>query len=131
MKKKYELKTGVAVVDTEKFKVAKETYTKTVDCVGVVSDKKGEVLPLLFFSETPVEKYSCKEEDAVLDELVSIRPEYQKVRKTEIPLMEVDGQNITLEAWAEKMRLGIFAVPNVADEVHLDHGVGVVRTKEA
>lgn len=40
MKKKYELKTGVAVVDTEKFKVAKETYTKTVDYVGVVSDKK-------------------------------------------------------------------------------------------
>ena len=130
MKKTIEMKTGTVVIDSDEIQIAEETLTPAVDFAGVVADKKGEVPYLLFFSETPVEKYSCKEEDAVLDKLVAARPEYQNVRETEIPLEKVDGQNFTLEDWAEKMRLGMFVVPDMKNEVDLDHGVGIIRRQE-
>lgn len=130
MKKTIEMKTGIVVVDSDEIQIAEETLTPLVDFAGIVADKKGEVPYILFFSETPVEKYNCREEDEVLDKLVSIRPEYQKVRETEISLEAVGKKDATLETWARAMRLGIFAIPNVEDENHLDHGVGIIRFQE-
>lgn len=81
MKKTIEMKTGTVVVDSNEIQIAEETLTPAVDFAGVVADKQGKVPYLLFFSETSVEKFSCKEEDEVLDKLVSIRPEYKRFVK--------------------------------------------------
>ena len=127
MNSNYTLITGTLVIDTENIEVATETMSPKADFAGIIADKFGEVPHILFFSESPVEEYSCNDEDAVVDKIVSTRPALKKVRDTEIPLNAVDGKNITIEEWAAKMRLGIFAVPTVPDTNHLYNGVGIIR----
>lgn len=127
MKMNFNLITGTVVVDAENIKVATETLSPKADFAGIIADKFGEVPHILFFSESPVEEYSCNDEDAVVDQIASTRPALKKVRDTEIPLNAVDGKNITIEEWAAKMRLGIFAVPTVPDTNHLYNGVGIIR----
>lgn len=127
MKMNYIIATGKVAVNADDIEVAVETMTPNADYAGVVADKGGEVPHILFFSETPVEEYSCEDEDAVVDMLAANRPALQAVRDTEIPLDAVNGKDVTIEDWAVKMRLGIFAVPNVSDAEHLYNGVGIIR----
>lgn len=124
----FNLLTGkVVIANSEGIEIATETMTPKADYAGVVADKLSEVPHILFFSETPVNKYSCQDEDAMVDMLAATRPDFGAVRKTEIPMEAVDGAKITLEDWALTMRLGIFAVPDVKDEQHLFNGVGIIR----
>lgn len=127
MKNFFEVATGTVVIDAEGIEVATETMSPNADYAGVLADKFGEVPHIVFFSETPVDNYSCNEEDAIVDKLAATRPALKAVRDTEIPLDAVNGEDVTLEDWATKMRLGIFAVPNVSDAEHLYNGVGIVR----
>lgn len=124
----FNLLTGkVVIANSENIEVATETMTPKADYAGIVADKLGEVPHILFFSETPVNKYSCQDEDTMVDMLAATRPSIGDARKTEIPMEAVDGAKITLEDWALTMRLGIFAVPDVKDEQHLFSGVGIIR----
>lgn len=127
MKMNFSLITGTLVIDTEDVEVATETMSPKADFAGIIADKFGEVPHILFFSASPVEEFSCNDEDAVVDKLASARPALKKVRDTEIPLNAVDGKNIKIEEWAARMRLGIFAVPTVSDTNHLYNGVGIIR----
>ncbi len=127
MKRTYEVATGMVVIDARGIEVAMETMSPKADYAGVVADRDGEVPNILFFSETPVEAYSCNDEDAVVDKLAAVRPALKAVRGTEVSLDAVNGKDITLEDWASKMRLGIFAVPTVSDEKSLWNGIGIIR----
>lgn len=127
MRKIFELATGMVVIDAEDIEVAMETMSPKADYAGVVADKDGEVPHILFFSETPVQDYSSNDEDAVVDKLAAERPVLKVARDTEIPLYAVNGKDVTIEDWAARMRIGIFAIPTVPDADHLFNGVGIVR----
>lgn len=127
MKMNFNLITGTVVINVENIEVATETMSPKADFAGIIADKFCEVPHILFFSESPVEEYSCNDEDAVVDKIASTRPALKNARDTEIPLNAVDGKAVKIEEWAEKMRLGIFAVPTVPDVNHLYNGVGIIR----
>ncbi len=127
MKMRIELKTGTVVVNADDVVVAEETYTPDADYAGIIADKYSETPYLLFFSCSKVNEFNCEEEDAIVDKLIANRPQFESIRRTEIPIKEIDGKTVTLENWAKQMRLGIFMVPDVADENHLYNGFGMVR----
>ena len=124
---KFDLKNGKVVVASKDFMVAEETLTATAKFAGIIADKREEVPHLIFFSEKPVNELGCEEEDELLDKLVANHPEFLEIRKTEIPLKCVGKDGVSPEEWAAKMRLGMFAVPEVEDEQHLFNGVGIIR----
>lgn len=128
---KFNLKNGNVLVVSEDFVIAEETFTSKENFAGIIADKYEEVPHLIFFSEKPVNELDCEGEDALLDKLIANRPEFLEIRKTEIPLKCVGKDGVSPEEWAEKMRLGMFAVPEVEDEKLLFHGVGIIKKKEA
>lgn len=130
-KKTIKLKNGNVLLVSESFAIAEETFTSKENFAGVIADKYEEVPHLIFFSEKPVNEFGCEEEDALLDKLIANRPEFLEIRKNEISLKCVGKDGVSLEDWAAKMRLGMFAVPEVEDEKHLFHGVGIIKKKEA
>lgn len=127
MKMQVRLKTGTVIVNAENIEIAGETFTSESDFAGIVADKHSETPYLLFFSSKKVNEFNCEEEDAVVDMLVANRPQFQTIRSTEIPINEIDGKNVTLDDWAQHMRLGVFMVPDVTDENHLYNGFGIIR----
>lgn len=130
-KKTFKLKNGKVVVASKDFVIAQETLTANAKSAGIIADKYEEVPQLIFFSEKPVNELACEEEEALLDKLIANRPEFLEIRKTEIPLKRVGKDGVSPEEWAAKMRLGMFAVPEVEDEKHLFHGIGIIKEKEA
>ena len=128
MKINIELKTGTVVVNADDdVVIAEETLTPNADYAGIIADKYSETPYLLFFSSSKINEFNCEDEDALVDKLTADRPQFEAIRSTEIPIKDVDGRNVTFENWAKQLRLGIFMIPDVADEQHLYNGFGIIR----
>lgn len=120
------LKTGVLIIPDEAI-IADTTMTENVDYAGIVIDRDGQVPWLIILSESPLIKLSFEDEDALVLGAISDMPDYKVIRSEEADRVFEDGIWINQLDWNETFRLRFHMVPEVEDEEHLIHGVGIVR----
>ena len=86
--------------------------------IGIISDKSGELTPVVVVSDKSVRGLSVEEEDSLVDEAIRDLPQYQEAKSQEMPYPTCNASQEEWERWNESFRLGFFPLAmfeNLAD----------------
>lgn len=125
-KKRINLVNGFLVVPEEVIVV--EVQNGNADYAGILAERTGRLPHYAILLDRPITELEAEEEEDLFAYIGRIYPEIAEVHAKEVSAVIENKTVLNAAEWQRSPRLGLFAVPEVADEDHLYLGTGIIRT---
>lgn len=121
------IKTGTLIIASDQVWVAQETYTPTVEYVGIITNNNGRLPYLLFFSETPPQNYTVAEEEQVLNEILTLYFDFYISDKLKDPMVQTKKKIGIRNQIIENIEFHMYQISEVSSLKEIDNGIGIIR----
>ena len=121
------IKTGTLIIASDQVWVAQETYTPTVEYVGIITNNNGRLPYLLFFSETPPQNYTVAEEEQVLNEILTLYFDFYISDKLKDPMVQTKKKIGIRNQIIENTEFHMYQISEVSSLKEIDNGIGIIR----
>ena len=121
------IKSGTLIIASDQVWVAQETYSHTVDYVGIITNNNGRLPYLLFFSETPPQNYTVAEEEQVLSEILTLYFDFYISDKLKDPMVQTKKKIGIRNQIIENTEFHMYQISEVSSLKEIDNGIGIIR----